>query len=112
MLLPEIGYHRSPVFRFQGCLGPSGVEKILGIGELNEHETTRLAEVKKQLKDEIETGECNELNVPYNTFTYSDVVRKLLIVEPKVKAPPRPRFALCIGHQVRRRPYSEDEGRA
>ena len=88
--------------------GPSGVEKILGISELNEHVTTRLAEVKKQLKDELETGtkyaECNELNVPYNTFTYSDVVRKLLIAEPKVKAPLYPDFAPVV---LGKRDYTE-----
>ena len=67
-----------------------------------------MAEVKKQLKDEIETGtkyaECNELNVPDNTFTYSDVVRKLLIVEPKVKASLDPDFAPVV---LGKRNYTE-----
>jgi len=34
----------------------NGVEKVLPLGTLNEHETKRLEEVKTQLKAEIETG--------------------------------------------------------
>merc|ERR1712137_1518648 len=54
-----------PYFASKVVFGQSGVEKVLGIGELNDHETKRLAEVTTQLKGEIETGvkyaESNEL---------------------------------------------------
>merc|ERR1712032_1446032 len=36
--------------------GKNGIEKVLPIGELNEHETTRMEEVKTALAGEIETG--------------------------------------------------------
>merc|ERR1712039_671738 len=36
--------------------GRKGVEKVLEIGELNEHEQTRLEEAKRALAQEIETG--------------------------------------------------------
>merc|ERR1719409_805703 len=42
-----------PYFASKVVFGPSGVEKILGLGELNDHETKRLEEVKTALKDEI-----------------------------------------------------------
>merc|ERR1711976_1051496 len=45
-----------PYFTSKVVFGTSGVSKVLGIGELNEHETKRLAEAKEQLKTEIETG--------------------------------------------------------
>merc|ERR1712226_239903 len=54
-----------PYFASKVVFGQSGVEKVLGLGELNDHETKRLADVKTQLKGEIETGvkyaESNEL---------------------------------------------------
>jgi len=54
-----------PYFASKVVFGKSGVEKVLGLGELNDHETKRLDEVKTQLKGEIETGtkyaESNEL---------------------------------------------------
>ncbi|CAK0883417.1 unnamed protein product [Prorocentrum cordatum] len=45
-----------PYFAQKVVLGPKGIEKVLPLGELNEHETKRLAEVKEQLKGEVETG--------------------------------------------------------
>merc|ERR1712159_47046 len=45
-----------PYFTSKVVFGPDGVQKVLPLGELNEHETTRLAEVKTALKAEIETG--------------------------------------------------------
>ena len=36
--------------------GASGVEKVHPVGELSEHETSRLAEVTTQLQAEIQTG--------------------------------------------------------
>jgi malate dehydrogenase len=45
-----------PYFTSKVVFGPEGVQKVLPLGELNEHETTRLAEVKTALKAEIETG--------------------------------------------------------
>merc|ERR1739845_86469 len=54
-----------PYFASKVVFGQKGVEKVLGLGELNDHETKRLADVKTQLKGEIETGvkyaEGNEL---------------------------------------------------
>jgi malate dehydrogenase len=47
----DLGYFTSKV-----VFGEGGVKKVLPIGELNEHEKTRLAEAKAQLKIEIETG--------------------------------------------------------
>merc|ERR1712048_56693 len=46
-----LGYFTSKV-----VFGDSGVEKILPLGDLNEHEKTRLEEAKTALKAEIETG--------------------------------------------------------
>jgi len=52
-------------FTSKVVFGEKGVTKVLPIGELNEHEKTRMEEVKAQLKTEIETGmkyaETNEL---------------------------------------------------
>merc|ERR1719198_2729520 len=45
-----------PYFTSKVVFGPNGVEAVLPLGDLNAHEQTRLQEVKKQLKDEIETG--------------------------------------------------------
>merc|ERR1711976_772480 len=45
-----------PYFASKVVFGQSGVEKVLGLGELNDHEKGRLAEVTTQLKGEIETG--------------------------------------------------------
>jgi malate dehydrogenase len=45
-----------PYFTSKVVFGQKGVEKVLPLGKLNEHETTRLEEVKTQLKGEIETG--------------------------------------------------------
>lgn len=45
-----------PFFASKVVFGEGGVTKVLGIGELNEYETTRLAEAKEALKKEIETG--------------------------------------------------------
>eukprot|EP00927_Polykrikos_kofoidii_P019967 TRINITY_DN1938_c0_g1_i4.p1 TRINITY_DN1938_c0_g1~~TRINITY_DN1938_c0_g1_i4.p1 ORF type:complete len:443 (-),score=98.23 TRINITY_DN1938_c0_g1_i4:400-1653(-) len=45
-----------PYFASKVVFGDSGVSKVLPIGELNEHETARLQEVKEVLKGEIETG--------------------------------------------------------
>jgi malate dehydrogenase len=45
-----------PYFTSKVVFGENGVAKVLPLGTLNEHETTRLEEVKKQLKDEIQTG--------------------------------------------------------
>merc|ERR1711870_215286 len=45
-----------PYFAQKVTFGEGGVVKVLPLGELNEYETTRLEEVKKQLKGEIETG--------------------------------------------------------
>merc|ERR1719476_1012677 len=45
-----------PYFAQKVVLGPKGIEKVLPLGELNEHETKRLEEVKTQLKGEIDSG--------------------------------------------------------
>merc|ERR1740138_1695013 len=45
-----------PYFAQKVILGPTGIEKVLPLGELNEHETKRLEEVKTQLKGEVESG--------------------------------------------------------
>merc|ERR1712032_1640095 len=45
-----------PYFAQKVVFGEGGVVKVLPLGELNEHETKRLEEVKEQLKGEIETG--------------------------------------------------------
>merc|ERR1719476_90302 len=50
-LFPDLPYFASKV-----VFGEGGVTKVLPLGELNEHETKRLEDVKTQLKDEIETG--------------------------------------------------------
>merc|ERR1712110_1146840 len=47
----DLGYFTSKV-----VFGEGGVKKVLPLGKLNEHETTRLAEAKAALKTEIETG--------------------------------------------------------
>merc|ERR1711953_100415 len=49
--ITELAYFTSKV-----VFGDQGVAKVLPLGELNEHETKRLADVKTQLKGEIETG--------------------------------------------------------
>merc|ERR1712046_51232 len=45
-----------PYFASKVVFGEGGVTKVLPLGELNEHETKRLAEVKEVLKGEIESG--------------------------------------------------------
>merc|ERR1712176_1491996 len=45
-----------PYFTSKVVFGEGGVSKVFPLGELNEHETKRLEEVKIQLKTEIETG--------------------------------------------------------
>jgi len=45
-----------PYFASKVMFGPTGVSKVLPLGELNEHETKRLEELKVALKTEIETG--------------------------------------------------------
>merc|ERR1711972_650337 len=45
-----------PYFTSKVVFGQKGVKKVLGIGNLNEHETKRLEELKVALKSEIETG--------------------------------------------------------
>jgi len=45
-----------PYFASKVELGAGGVTKVLGIGELSAHETTRLVEVKVALQKEIDTG--------------------------------------------------------
>jgi len=58
----ECAYVKSDVcegleyFTQKVVFGEGGVTKVLGIGELNDHEKTRLEEVKTALKAEIETG--------------------------------------------------------
>jgi len=55
-------------FTSKVVFGSKGVTKVLGIGELNEHETKRMEEVKEALKAEIATGlayaEVNDLDCP------------------------------------------------
>jgi len=55
-------------FTSKVVFGSKGVQKILPVGELNEHETKRMEEVKKALGDEIASGlayaEKNELDCP------------------------------------------------
>eukprot|EP00929_Paragymnodinium_shiwhaense_P100402 TRINITY_DN626_c0_g1_i1.p2 TRINITY_DN626_c0_g1~~TRINITY_DN626_c0_g1_i1.p2 ORF type:complete len:416 (+),score=174.89 TRINITY_DN626_c0_g1_i1:82-1329(+) len=55
-------------FTSKVAFGPKGVQKIFPVGELNEHETTRMEEVKTALSAEIESGlkyaEANELACP------------------------------------------------
>merc|ERR1712232_185800 len=45
-----------PYFTSKVVFGENGVEKVLPLGKLNEHETKRLEEVKTQLKGEIDSG--------------------------------------------------------
>jgi len=45
-----------PYFAQKVVLGAKGIMKVLPLGTLNEHETRRLDEVKKQLKEEIDSG--------------------------------------------------------
>jgi len=45
-----------PYFASKVVFGEGGVTKVLGIGELNEHETKRLAEAKEALQKEINSG--------------------------------------------------------
>merc|ERR1712060_142490 len=45
-----------PYFTSKVVFGAEGVSKVLPVGEMNEHETKRMEEVKTQLKAEIETG--------------------------------------------------------
>merc|ERR1719161_1661558 len=45
-----------PYFTSKVVFGEKGVEKVLPLGTLNEHEKKRLEEVKTQLKGEIESG--------------------------------------------------------
>jgi len=50
-IVPNLAYFTQKV-----VFGKGGVEKVLPIGKLNEHEQTRLEEAKAALKIEIETG--------------------------------------------------------
>jgi malate dehydrogenase len=56
-----------PYFSSKVRFGKNGVEEVLPLGEMNEHEMARLEEVKAQLKTEIETGlnyaKDNELDI-------------------------------------------------
>jgi len=52
----DIGGEGCPYFTSKVVFGEKGVAKVLDLGELSEHETKRLEEVKTQLKAEIETG--------------------------------------------------------
>jgi malate dehydrogenase len=45
-----------PYFASKVTFGKNGVEKVHPIGKLNEYETTRLEQAKKQLKGEIDEG--------------------------------------------------------
>jgi len=45
-----------PYFAQKVVFGPTGITKVLPLGELSEYETKRLEEAKAQLKGEIETG--------------------------------------------------------
>jgi len=45
-----------PYFASKVVFGEKGVTKVLGLGDLNEHETKRLEAVKVALKGEIDTG--------------------------------------------------------
>merc|ERR1712125_149222 len=45
-----------PYFTSKVVFGENGVEKVLPLGKLNEHETKHLEEVKTQLKGEIDSG--------------------------------------------------------
>merc|ERR1711933_351382 len=45
-----------PYFTSKVIFGAEGISKVLPVGEMNEHETKRMEEVKTQLKAEIETG--------------------------------------------------------
>merc|ERR1740133_748603 len=55
-------------FTSKVVFGTKGVTKVLAIGEMNEHETKRMEEVKEALKAEIQTGldyaEKNDLDCP------------------------------------------------
>lgn len=55
-----------PYFSSKVVFGEGGIQKVLPIGELNEHETKRLEELKVALKGEIDTGleyaKINELD--------------------------------------------------
>jgi len=57
-----------PYFTSKVVFGEKGVAKVLPLGDLSEHETKRLEEVKTQLKGEIETGtnyaKTNDLACP------------------------------------------------
>mmetsp|Transcript_48040 Transcript_48040/g.86887 ORF Transcript_48040/g.86887 Transcript_48040/m.86887 type:complete len:437 (-) Transcript_48040:154-1464(-) len=57
-----------PYFTSKVVFGEGGVTKVLPVGDLNEHEKTRMEECKAALKAEIETGmkyaETNELGEP------------------------------------------------
>jgi len=55
-LKSPVGGEDCPFFTSKIRFGKKGVDKIHDIGTLNEHETTRLVEVKAQLKDEINKG--------------------------------------------------------
>eukprot|EP00747_Dinoflagellata_sp_TGD_P142183 gnl/TRDRNA2_/TRDRNA2_176210_c0_seq1.p1 gnl/TRDRNA2_/TRDRNA2_176210_c0~~gnl/TRDRNA2_/TRDRNA2_176210_c0_seq1.p1 ORF type:complete len:438 (+),score=148.81 gnl/TRDRNA2_/TRDRNA2_176210_c0_seq1:94-1407(+) len=45
-----------PYFTSKVIFGEAGIHKVLPLGDLSEHETTRLAEVKEALSKEIKTG--------------------------------------------------------
>jgi len=49
-------YEGCPYFTSKVVFGEKGVAKVLPLGDLSEHETKRLEEVKTQLKAEIDTG--------------------------------------------------------
>lgn len=61
-------YDDLPYFTSKVVFGAAGVQKVLPLGTLSEHEETRLKEVKEVLKKEIETGlkyaEANSLADP------------------------------------------------
>merc|ERR1711941_138115 len=52
----DVGGEGLPYFTSKVVFGENGVQKVLPLGKLNEHETKRLEEVKTQLKGEIDSG--------------------------------------------------------
>jgi len=53
-------------FSTKVTFGPSGVEKVDGVGPMNEHETKRFAEAKAELKEQIEAGVAYAKTVELN----------------------------------------------
>merc|ERR1712205_61391 len=53
-------------FSTKVTFGPSGVEKVDGVGPMNEHETKRFEEAKAELKEQIEAGVAYAQTVELN----------------------------------------------